>query len=71
MTAAASARLLVHRLYRCRTMEDVRRVGDRMGVSRQLPFAFYRREFRRRYLWHLALANTGPYVATGRGLTKN
>lgn len=71
MTAAASARLLIHRVYRCRTIEDIRRVGDRMGVRRELPFALYRREFVRRYLWHLALANTVPYIGTGRGMTRN
>lgn len=68
---AAIARLIVHRACRCRTMDDIRRVGDRMGVDRSLPYAIYRREWVRRYMGMTLLANTVPYIGTGRGIVKN
>ena len=62
-TTASRARHLLHRVARCQTFTEFQRIGDAMGVSRDVPPAVYFRRFRARYAALLAFATTVPYPA--------
>lgn len=65
MTAAAAARLILHRAAQVRTLADLFRIGDRLGVPRDetTTLAVYQARVARRLAEMHRLAYTAPYQA--------
>lgn len=63
MTAAATARLILHRAAKASTLGDLVRVGDALGVDRNLPVKAYQEAVARRLLEMVMLAQSVPYQA--------